>query len=233
MIAIPIFTFGLKPSQNMAARWQCCHIASITPVNTGTVAILTLTRGILRSMKILYLSPYKRLTEFLEANGDEVVQSVEPLTDEMLEGIDFIISYGYRRKIAKEVTDRFKGKAINLHISYLPYNRGADPNLWSFLEDTPKGVTIHYLDGSIDTGDIIAREEVPFELKRDTLRNTYKRLSDTIEALFCRQWPAIRAGNVKPMPQLTYHRIRDKDAYAHLLEKGWDTPIKDILGKAK
>ena len=184
-------------------------------------------------MKILYLSPHRRLIEFLEDNGDEVVQSIEPLTDDMLKDIDFIISYGYRRKIAKEVTDRFVGRAINLHISYLPYNRGADPNLWSFLEDTPKGVTIHYLDGNIDTGDIISREEVQFDFEADTLRTTYTRLSDTIEALFCRTWPEIRAGKVNSLPQLTYHRIRDKDAYEHLLMRGWDTLIKDILGKAK
>ncbi|MFA6056290.1 MAG: formyltransferase family protein [Thermodesulfovibrionales bacterium] len=184
-------------------------------------------------MKILYLSPHKRLIEFLRSHGDEVVHSVELLTDEMLEGIDFIISYGYRRKIAKEVTDRFKGRAINLHISYLPYNRGADPNLWSFLEDTPKGVTIHYLDGSIDTGGIIAREEAFFDIEIHTLRSTYKSLSEKIEALFYRMWPEICLGKVDPLPQLTYHRVRDKDAYAHLLEQGWDTPIKDILGKAK
>ena len=190
-------------------------------------------------MKILYLSPHKRLIDFLQQNGDEVIQSVDPLTDEMLEGVDFIISYGYRRKISKEVADRFSGRAINLHIGYLPYNRGADPNLWSFLDDTPKGVTIHYLDGNIDTGDIIAQEEVPYDIENDTLRTTYKRLSDAIEALFCRVWPEIRGGKdgeedgVVSMPQLTYHRVGDKDAYARLLEKGWDTPIKEILGKAK
>ena len=189
-------------------------------------------------MKILYLSPHKRLIDFLESAAwgstrDEVIQSVDPLTDEMLEGVDFIISYGYRRKISKEVTDRFSGRAINLHIGFLPYNRGADPNLWSFLENTPKGVTIHYLDGNIDTGDIIAREEVSYDIENDTLRTTYKRLSDAIEALFCRVWPEIRGSNINSMPQLTYHRAGDKDAFAHLLEKGWDTPIKEILGKAR
>jgi len=184
-------------------------------------------------MKILFLSPHKHLVEFLQSNGDEVVNSFDPLTNEILEGIDFIISYGYRRKIDKLVTDRFKGRAINLHISYLPYNRGADPNLWSFLEDTPKGVTIHHLDGSIDTGDIIAQEEITYDLENDTLRTTYRRLSETIEALFCRLWPDIRVGALGSMPQLTYHRVANKEQYAYLCKLGWDTPIKDIIGKAK
>ena len=185
-------------------------------------------------MKILYLGPHKRIADFLQQNGDIVIQSTNPLTDEMLEGVDFIISYGYRRKISKDVTDRFNGRAINLHIGYLPYNRGADPNLWAFLEDTPKGVTIHCLDGNIDTGDIIVRQEVPYDAGEDTLRTTHRRLSDTIEKLFNQVWPDIRDGNVDPVPQLTYHRVRDKDPYLPLLEKmGWETPVKEILGKAK
>jgi methionyl-tRNA formyltransferase len=192
-----------------------------------------LQRRITGSMKILYLSPHKHLIEFLQSNGDEVVQTVDRLTDEATEGVDFIVRYGYRHKISEEITDRFRGRSINLHISYLPYNRGADPNLWSFLEDTPRGVTIHYLDAHIDTGDIIAREEVEFNIETDTLRSTYRRLSEAIEALFCRVWPGVRAGTAKSLPQLTYHRAGDKDRYAHLLTRGWDTPIKDILGKAK
>jgi len=184
-------------------------------------------------MKILLLSPHKHLVEFLESNGDEVVCTFDLVTEEMLEGVDFIISYAYRRKIEMDIIERFRGKAINLHISYLPYNRGADPNLWSFLEDTPKGVTIHYLDGSIDTGKILVQENVEFDIENDTLRSTYKRLSESIEALFIKNWVYIRTGMLDSRPQLTYHRKMNKDRFQHLLGRGWDKPIKDIIGKAK
>lgn len=183
-------------------------------------------------MKILLLSPHKHLIDFLQSNGDEVVQSIEPLTDNLLSGVDFIISYGYRFKISKEVTDKFKGRAVNLHISYLPYNRGADPNLWSFLEDTPKGVTIHYLDEHIDTGDILVQQTIQ-HYDDDTLKTTYRRLTETIEDLFKEHWPAIREGKIDSLPQLTYHRVKDKEKYQNLITKGWDTLIKDIIGKAK
>lgn len=184
-------------------------------------------------MKILFLSPHKHLIDFLQSNGDEVVQSVDPLTDNLLNGVDFIISYGYRFKISKEITDRFKHRAINLHISYLPWNRGADPNLWSFLEDTPKGVTIHYLDGSIDTGDIIAQELLKYDIDTDTLKTTYRLLTGQIEGLFKTAWPEIRKGSVNSLPQLTYHRVKDKDRFQNLLSRGWDTPVKEILGKGR
>jgi methionyl-tRNA formyltransferase len=169
----------------------------------------------------------------LESFGDEVKHTVKPLTDEILKNVDFIISYGYRFKIDREVTEKFKGRAINLHISYLPWNRGADPNLWSFLEDTPKGVTIHYLDGNIDTGDIIGQERLEFNNDTDTLKTTYRRLSEQIETLFKTMWPKIREGNINSLPQLTFHRVKDKDEYEQLLSEGWNTRVKDILGKAR
>ena len=44
---------------------------------------------------------------------------------------------------------------INVHPAYQPYNRGAYTNVWSIVEKTPAGVTVHYIDEGVDTGDII------------------------------------------------------------------------------
>jgi methionyl-tRNA formyltransferase len=181
-------------------------------------------------MNILFLSPHIHLIEYLQSFGDEVTQTIEPLTDDILQGIDFIISYGYRHIIKKPVLDRFKDRAINLHISYLPWNRGADPNLWSFLEGTPKGVTVHFLDEGIDTGDIIAQRYLKYDYE-DTLRSFYDKLSVCIEDLFTKVWPYIREGKAKRYKQGTYHDLKDKEKYKHLLHSGWDTPVKDVIGK--
>ena len=43
-----------------------------------------------------------------------------------------------------------KRPIVNLHISYLPFNRGSHPNYWSFVENTPKGVSIHEIDEQIE-----------------------------------------------------------------------------------
>jgi len=181
-------------------------------------------------MKILLLSSHVHLIEFLQSYGDEVTQTIEPLTDELLEDKDFIISYGYRHIIGKPILDRFKDRAINLHISYLPWNRGADPNLWSFLDGTPKGVTIHFLDEGIDTGEIIAQRYLKYDFE-DTLRTFYAKLSECIEDLFKKTWIYIREGKAKRYKQSTYHNSRDKEKYKYLLMNGWDTKIKDIIGK--
>ena len=189
-------------------------------------------------MNILLLGPYrKNLIDFLSSFEDEVATErlLMDSDSKCLCNIDFIISYGYQHILKEDVLDKFSNKAINLHISLLPWNRGADPNLWSFLEDTPKGVTIHYLDYGIDTGDILAQQKVNY-VPDDTLRTSYERLSKTIEELFRRVWPNIRSGKQKSTPQPkggTYHRLRDRAAFEYLLTKGWDTPVADLIGKAK
>jgi methionyl-tRNA formyltransferase len=181
-------------------------------------------------MKVLFLSPHIHLIDYLISFGDDVTQTTEPLTDDMVKGKNFIVSYGYRHIISKEVLDKFENSAINLHLSYLPWNRGADPNLWSFLENTPKGVSIHFLDEGIDTGDIIAQRYVMYN-KNDTLRTSYARLTESLEDLFQKVWPYVRNGEARRYPQSTYHCLQDKAKYEHLLINNWDTPVRKLIGK--
>ena len=68
---------------------------------------------------------------------------------------DLIFSFGFRQIIKAEKLKIVGCPIINLHISYLPYNRGAHPSFWSFYEDTPSGVSIHLIDNGIDTGPIL------------------------------------------------------------------------------
>jgi methionyl-tRNA formyltransferase len=150
--------------------------------------------------------------------------------------IDFAVSYGYRHIIKKSVIDLLNGKIINLHISYLPWNRGADPNLWSFLENTPKGVTIHCVDEGLDTGDIISQTEIFFDEQNDTLKTAYEKLRQKMVKLFKDSWPDILKGTVKRKQQPavgSYHQLKDKEKFSYLLaEHGWDTPVKELIGKA-
>ena len=177
------------------------------------------------------------LRNFLESTGDRVVTVDTPVTADSgcVAGSDFIVSYGYRHILKKDLLDKFANRAINLHISLLPWNRGADPNLWSILEDTPRGVTIHFLDNGIDTGDIIAQRTVDCLSAVDTLKSSYERLTRAIEELFMDVWPKLRVGDVEATHQASggsFHRSKDRVAFEHLLTKGWDTPVVELIGKA-
>lgn len=181
-------------------------------------------------MKILLLSPHASLEERLVKLGDTVTRTPFKVTAEYASEFDWIVSYGYRHIIAQDILDAVKGQAINLHISFLPWNRGADPNLWSFLDDTPKGITIHYMDEGLDTGDIIFQRKVDFKGEH-TLATTYNKLSNFIEISLEHLWPLIKMGIVKGVPQTgegSYHVSKDKEKFLHLLTNDWNTSIYDI-----
>ena len=186
-------------------------------------------------MNILFLGEFNsEIIPWLESQGDKVTQIEEKILygDIVLESYDFIISYGYRHIIDKRIIDDFKNKAINLHISYLPWNRGADPNFWSIVDRTKKGVTIHYLDESLDTGDIIIQKEVEFDFDNDTLSSSYKKLHSEIIAMFIGSWRSIKSkecNRIKQGESGSIHYLKDKDEIIYLLDNGWDTKIKKLV----
>jgi len=191
-------------------------------------------------VKILFLGPGKKpqkeLIKFLSDDGNSVTSHEDILNREYIVKCeyDFLISFGYRYIVSNEILDYFKGKSINLHISYLPWNKGADPNLWSILENTPKGMTIHQMDCDLDTGQILCQEELFFN-EDDTLKSSYEKLLTGLVELFKVNWENIKCNKVTPKKQKgtgSYHKSSDKNSYLKFITNGWDTKIKDLMGKA-
>lgn len=124
----------------------------------------------------------------------------------------------------------FNRGIINLHGSLLPWNRGTNPNVWSIVDDTPAGVSILYIDEGIDTGPILARQEIP-----KTPVMTGKDLYDlTVEALinlFCEKWDDIRDNKIVPQPQPshgTFHRRVELNRLK-LLDLREEMPVEKLL----
>lgn len=184
--------------------------------------------------KILFLGPEDSpLLSWLREQGEQVIQTADKFSAQYVleEGFSFLVSYGYRHILHKDILDIFLGRAINLHISYLPWNRGADPNFWSFVEDTPKGVTIHYLDEGVDTGDIIVQNEIQFNSDRETLATSYEKLHAAIQDLFKQNWVSIKSGKCQRQYQggkNATHGVKDKERLSQLLTDGWNTPVSAL-----
>ena len=110
----------------------------------------------------------------------------------------------------------FERGCVNLHPSYLPWNRGAHPNVWSIIDGTPAGVTLHRIDAGIgagvDTGDILARRRVEVAAV-DTGATLYHKLERAGLALLQDSWPALLRGELVAEPQDPKagdtHRARD------------------------
>jgi methionyl-tRNA formyltransferase len=173
------------------------------------------------------------MVEIFTLAGD-VVALCEGRIDNNIDNIDWLVCYGYRFLVAPAVLARLPHRAVNLHIAYLPWNRGADPNLWSALERTPSGVTVHEMDEGIDTGPILKQRLVTFAAD-DTFRSSYARLETEMLRLFAEAWPLLRVGAMVARPQCgggSYHRSRDKAPFLARLTNGWDTPRVQLDGLA-
>ena len=176
-----------------------------------------------------------RLFRWLEQRVPTQLYS-DALALDMLEGCrpSLVVSYNYTHIVSEKILSFMKGNIINLHISYLPWNRGAYPNLWSFLEDTPKGVTIHRMEKGLDTGAILYQREMFFDETKETLASSHRKLNEEIVRLFQEHWTEIREGTYPITPQQgkgSYHALKDMK---ELLRKrkierlDWNMTVKDF-----
>ncbi len=150
---------------------------------------------------------------------------------------DIFVSYNYKYIISEEIITLMDGKIVNLHISFLPWNRGADPNLWSFLENTHKGVTIHLIDKDVDTGNILLQQRFELNERVETLESSYKKLHDEIQKLFIVNWTRIKNFQISPSLQPgqgSCHYKKDsvkiKDFFG---DKLWFMPIYQLKQELK
>jgi methionyl-tRNA formyltransferase len=176
-------------------------------------------------MRVVLLSPYpERIARTFASAGDDVV------VEDVLHAdtpADFVVSYGYRTIVREPVLSAFKGRIINIHISMLPFNRGADPTLWACIEGTPSGVSIHHIDAGIDTGELIGQRSVYFH-PEDTFVTAKNTLRYHAEALFNDLWPCVRRGDCpswKQAPGGTFHYKKAGEELLKLLPRGVDTPL--------
>jgi methionyl-tRNA formyltransferase len=125
---------------------------------------------------------------------------------------DIGLSVFFGHILKRELLDVFPRGCLNVHPALLPYNRGAHPNVWSIIEGTPAGVTIHYIDEGIDTGDIVSQKEVAIE-PVDTGETLYRKLEEQAMKLLIETWPAIRGGQAAIRAQMrtggSSHRVKD------------------------
>lgn len=135
--------------------------------------------------------------------------------------IGLSVFFGYILK--RDLLDVFPQGCLNVHPAFLPFNRGANPNVWSIIDGTPAGVTLHYIDQGVDTGDIIAQKEVTIE-PIDTGESLYAKLEKESMQLLSETWPEVARGNIRKQPQPasggSLHRTKDVEALDEIdLEK--------------
>jgi len=88
----------------------------------------------------------------------------DPQWTELIEKLqpDLLLSLYYRNMIPERIFSQAKLGAYNMHGSYLPRYRGRAPLNWAIIHgEDHTGVSLHVMEKSADTGDIIDQEKIP------------------------------------------------------------------------
>ena len=75
---------------------------------------------------------------------------------------DLFVSMSFNQIFRKEIINLPSLKTINCHAGKLPFYRGRNILNWALINDEKEfGITVHYIDEGIDTGDIILQKVYP------------------------------------------------------------------------
>ncbi len=89
-------------------------------------------------------------------NSDEFLNRVQKY------GVDLLVSMSFNQIFKSKIINSVSQKIINCHAGKLPFYRGRNILNWALINDEKEfGITVHYVDEGIDTGDIILQRLFP------------------------------------------------------------------------
>lgn len=220
--------YGVKPKyiDDVLSMRAAVDMKRGTPLAFNCVekgAILFLTNNENTDKVYRFLQTKEKLVyKFGNKLNLDIIKELEP---------EYVVSFNYRHIVPKDVIDYMKGRIINLHCSYLPYNRGSSPNFFSFYENTKKGVTIHELSEGLDTGAIYCQRELEFDETKETFASSYDKLMDAMYDLFINNWDFIKNKKITPVTQQeegTYHTMKDLSKIRDEVPFSWNECVAAV-----
>lgn len=198
----------------------------------------SLTKHSIQVKKIRILGPKSRnesIRKKLCEQGFEVIVSPDPYDADSVDEFspDIILSSGYDRLLRPKTIQKYSQRIINLHAAYLPWARGIGTTLFATILRYPYGVSVHFINEGLDTGNLIARKIVQTE-QDDTLRTLYLKLLSATENLFFESFPKIVSGQTNGVSQEELGEINTNrsrlqfESVMDICPNGYDTLITDL-----
>jgi methionyl-tRNA formyltransferase len=128
--------------------------------------------------------------EFEQTECIQLMRDIKP---------DFIFGIHFPYIIKREILNIPKIGFLNLHPSFLPFNRGWHTPSWAILEKTPIGATLHFMSEGLDTGDVIHQRQLDITPK-DTANSLYQKLKELELNVFIEALPALLSGTFQRTP---------------------------------
>ncbi|MBI4231654.1 phosphoribosylglycinamide formyltransferase [Candidatus Peregrinibacteria bacterium] len=132
----------------------------LTAVLSNKKDCYALTRAKEQGYQSYFIDPSDKSREEFDRELAEKLQALS---------VDLIVLVGYMRILTPQFVRRFKRRIINVHPSLIPKYCGKDYFGLSVHEavlknkETISGMTIHYVDEEVDSGDIIVQKSCPVD----------------------------------------------------------------------
>ena len=141
---------------------------------------------------------------------------------------DVVLCVFYPKILKKNFIDIPKHECINLHFAPLPKYRGCMPGVWAIMRGEEEfGVTMHYIDEGVDSGDIIVQKKIKID-STDTGKTLYKKCEEAGLSLFKEGFPLIKENKVKRIPQDESKAIYHKRGLPNDRYIDWEKTAKEI-----
>lgn len=130
-----------------------------------------------------------------DINADDTVREIAKL------GADLGLSVAYNQILRGPIRQAHRLGVINVHAGKLPYYRGRNIINWAIINgESEIGLTVHFIDDGIDTGDIIKQITIPIGWT-DGYGDVLGRVVARVPALVVQTVEAIAAGTAQRRPQ--------------------------------
>lgn len=128
-------------------------------------------------------------------NNPEFMALLRELAPELI----LVVAYG--KLLPQEVLDLPRYGCLNVHASLLPKYRGAAPIQWAIIRgESTTGVTLMKMDIGMDTGDMLAKADIPIA-PTDTTATLSPKLAELGARAAVIEIPRWIAGELRPEPQ--------------------------------
>ncbi|GAA0090274.1 methionyl-tRNA formyltransferase [Paraclostridium bifermentans] len=147
--------------------------------------------------------------------------------------LDLIVCVNFDQILKKDIINLPTIGCINTHASLLPKYRGRAPLNWAMINgEEYSGVTVHFIDEGIDTGDIILQEKIKID-EDDYISDLLNKVKNTYPKIVLNAIQSLENNNINLIkPDLSkgfYVNKRTKDDGKIDFSK----PSKDIINFIK
>lgn len=153
---------------------------------------------VLKEYSEKYNIPYLKHTNINSKDFIDVVKAFE---------CDLFVSMSFNQIFKEKLFNLPRFKTINCHAGKLPFYRGRNILNWALINDEKEfGITVHFIDAGIDTGDIISQRCFPITDQDDyssLLRVAFKECSNLLYEVIL----MFKKDTVRSIPQSTIHNV--------------------------